>query len=170
MTRFTTDSIFQALRQPLALVEDQERRQAFERYVEAARTSLERSVFDLLSTLVQEVDAQVQEHYRARLQYQPDGLELEVQPVQREERPDAAEEPAWSAAEGGVEKITIRIPAELKDLVTQAAARGGTSLNSWLIRTLARTLRDLEDSRPAPPPPPSPPGRGARLSGWLGGE
>ncbi len=170
MTRFSTDSIFQALRQPLALVEDQERRQAYERYVEAARTSLERSVFDLLSALVQEVDTQVQEHYRIRLQYQPDGLELEVQPAPREARADSGEEPAWSA-EGEVEKITIRIPAELKDLVAQAAARGGTSLNSWLIRTLARTLRDLEDTRPAPPPPPPPrPGRGNRFSGWLGGE
>ena len=47
---FKTESVFEALKSPLGLVEDPERRQAFERYVEAARYPLERAVFDLLSS------------------------------------------------------------------------------------------------------------------------
>lgn len=174
MADISTDAIFDALRQPLALVEDDARRQAIERYVEAARIPLERAVFDLLSAAVDEINAVIKERYEARLTYRPGGLSLEVRPAPGA----AAGEPeiAWSLGEGEVEKITIRIPAELKDLVAQAATRAGTSLNSWFVRTLAQALRDAErHAAPQPPPPPHPPHsghgqRGFRLSGWVGGE
>jgi len=167
MVELRTDSVFDALQQPLDLVDDPERRQAFARYVEAARIPLERAVFDLLSATVDAVNAEVQAHYQLRLHYRPGALELEVKP-QEEPRPDVAGT-AWQLAEGDVEKVTIRIPAELKELVVQAAGRAGTSLNSWFVRTLARTLRDLEEGPPGPPPPPRR-GPGARLTGWIGDE
>ena len=78
-------------------------------------------------------------------------------------------------AEGEVEKITLRIPAELKDLATEAAAKAGLSVNSWFVRVLARALRSAETPEPPQPPrrhwphePPQRPGRGQRLSGWVG--
>jgi hypothetical protein len=180
---FKTDAVFEALRSPLGLVEDQEKRQAFERYVEAARYPLERAVFDLLSALVSTVEGQVQDRYRLRLSYQPGALLLDVEPVP-EPAGATAEMPEWtSAADGETEKITIRIPAELKDLATQAASSAGLSANSWFVRALARSLRSMDDAPrpprapgwPEPPemPLPRPPrhGRGAKkLQGWYGGE
>ena len=181
---FKTDAVFEALKSPLNLVEDQEKRQAFERYVEAARYPLERAVFDLLSELVSAVDGQVQERYRLRLSYRPGALLLDVEPIPQPAGA-TADMPEWtSAGDGETEKITIRIPAELKDLATQAASSAGLSANSWFVRALARSLRSMEETSrpprgpgwPEPPTPPSPPrppqhGRQAKkLQGWYGGE
>jgi hypothetical protein len=161
-------------------VEDQEKRQAFERYVEAARYPLERAVFDLLSELVAAVDTQVHDRYRLRLSYRPGALLLDVDPVSQPETP--RDVPEWtSAGDGETEKITIRIPAELKDLATQAASSAGLSANSWFVRALARSLRTMDEAPrpprrpgwPEPPEPPRPPreGRtGKKLQGWYGGE
>lgn len=174
-----TDSVFEALKSPLGLVEDEQKRQAFERYVEAARYPLERAVFDLLSELVTAADAKVSDRYHLRLSYRPGALQLDVEPVQgaAQEAP-AGDVPDWSAVDGETEKITIRIPAELKDLATQAAATAGLSANSWFVRAMARSLRAMEDRPdvPRPPRPPEPPRhgelgkQGKRLQGWYGGE
>ncbi len=168
MADISTDAIFDALKQPLALVEDEDRRRALERYVDAARIPLERAVFDLLSAVVDEINAAIKDRYEARLTYRPGGLSLEVRPTGGAGEPEIA----WSLGEGEVEKITIRIPAELKDLVVQAATRAGTSLNSWFVRTLAQAIRDVErHAERTPPPSPERPGRqGSRLTGWIGGE
>jgi hypothetical protein len=180
MMEFKTDAVFEALKSPLNLVEDQEKRQAFERYVEAARYPLERAVFDLLSALVSAVDGQVRERYRLRLSYQPGALLLDVEPVPQPEGAPA-DVPEWtSASDGETEKITIRIPAELKDLATQAASSAGLSANSWFVRALARSLRSIDDTPrpprgpwPQPPEPPRPPQQGRqakKLQGWYGGD
>ena len=166
-TEFRTERVFDAFKQPLALIEDDARRRAIETYIEAARTPVERAVFDVLSELVQSLDERVGEHYRVRLAYRPGGLALEV-----EERVQNGEQEQWSALEGDVEKITIRIPAELKELATQAAARAGTSANTWFVKALGRALRNIE-VQSAPPPPSwrhERRGRGTRLSGWVGGD
>jgi hypothetical protein len=143
-----TEPVFDALKQPLALIESDERRRSIETYVEAARTPLERAVFDLMSQLAQAVD----------------------------EKTGNGEEAQYSSLEGDVEKITIRIPAELKDLAQQAASKAGTSANTWFVKALARAVRNIE-VQTAPPPPPRfgreerhGPSRGSRLSGWIGGD
>ena len=186
---FRTDAVFEALKSPLALVEDPEKRQAFERYVEAARSSLERAVFDLLSEMVTAVEARVSDRYRLRLSYRPGALSLDVEPAPRAAG-DASAEADLSdlTGDGETEKITIRIPAELKDLATQAASAAGLSANSWFVRAMARSLRGMEAERRPPhaPPPPHPPHtphapeppepprgprgpQGKRLQGWYGG-
>jgi hypothetical protein len=164
-----TEPVFDALKQPLALIESEDRRRQVETYIEASRVPVERAVHDLMSQLVQHIDEQIGEHYRVRLSYHPGGLGLEI-----EEKVQDGEEARWTALEGDVEKITIRIPAELKDLATQAAARAGTSANSWFIKALARATRSMDAQNPSPPPPPGwrheRHGRGDRFSGWIGGE
>jgi hypothetical protein len=173
-TELRTEALFDALKQPLALIDNDERRRQIETYVEAARVPLERAVNDLMSQLVQAIDEQVSEHYRIRLAYRPGGLALEV-----EEKTGNGDEARWTALEGDIEKITIRIPAELKDLATQAAQRGGTSANSWFVKALARALRASEAAQ-------TPPSwgqesrhrerddrsgrRGSRFTGWVGGD
>lgn len=49
------------------------------------------------------------------------------------------------AAEGGVgeelsARITLRLPEGLKQSVEQAAAREGVSVNTWLVRAMARSI------------------------------
>jgi len=172
-TELRTEPLFDALKQPLALIESDDRRRQIETYIEAARIPLERAVHDLMSQLATSVDEQVTAHYRVRLAYQPGGLSVEVD----KKAPANGEEQPFSTAEGDVEKITIRIPAELKDLAQQAASRAGTSANTWFVKALARAVRNIE-VQTAPPPPQRgwreerrpPGGRGSRLSGWVGGD
>jgi hypothetical protein len=162
------EPLFDALKQPLALIEDDERRRQIETYVEAARTPLERAAYDLLSRAIQAIDERVGEHYRVRLAYRPDGPAVEV-----EERVGGeGDEARWSGMEGDVEKITIRIPSELKDLATQAAASAGTSANTWFVKALARALRNMESQqRPQAWREERRERRhGSRLSGWVGGD
>ena len=160
---FTTESIFQALKSPLAVVDSPERRTQLEDYVDAARLPLERSVFDLLSNFAEAVDAEVSSHYQVALSYRPGVLDLQVQASEQAEQP---EEP-WSLAEGEVEKITLRIPAELKDLASEAAARSGLSVNSWFVRVLASALRRAEEPEERHRRRGR---RGQRLTGWVGPE
>lgn len=157
--------VLDALRQPLPLVEDPQRRAQLEAYIEAARPQVERAVFDLMSQLVATLGEQVGDHYRVRLAYRPEGLALEV-----EEKVQDGDEERWSALEGDVEKITIRVPAELKDLATQAASRAGTSANSWFVKALARAIRNVEAQQQSPPWREERHHRGSRLSGWVGGD
>lgn len=170
MTEFTTESIFQALKSPLAVVDNPERRSQLEDYVEAARLSLDRSVSDLLSRFAEAVNAEVSTHYQVALGYRPGVLDLEV----RAREPGEPAEEVWSLAEGEVEKITLRIPAELKDLATEAAAKAGLSVNAWFVRVLARALRSAEAPEPAIEERRGRHGRhrrhGQRLTGWVGPE
>lgn len=159
---FTTESIFEALKGPLAVVDSPERRSQLEDYVEAARPPLERSVFDLLSRFAETVNGEVSTYYQVALGYRPGVLDLEVRAQEPSEPPGET----WTLAEGEVEKITLRIPAELKDLATEAAAKAGLSVNAWFVRVLARALRSAEGAEPAAEERHGHHGR--RLTGWVG--
>jgi len=172
MTEFTTDSIFAALKSLLAVVDNEERRKQIESYIDAARSPLERAVFDLLSRFAESVNDQVAAHYRVNLSYRPGLLDVEVRAI---EKGEPAEDVVWSLSEGDVEKVTLRIPAELKELATEAAAKASLSANSWFLRVLARALRNAEMPEPPDDGPPrhgrhDRHGPGQRLSGWVGPE
>jgi hypothetical protein len=168
VTELRTEPVFDALKQPLALIESDERRRAIETYIEAARVPLERAVFDLMSQLVQAIDEKTGEQLRIRLAYQTGGLTLEV-----DEKTGDGDDARWSADSGDVEKITIRVPAELKELATEAASQAGTSANTWFIKALARALRSSE-TRQEPPVWRDETSRrhskGSRITGWVGGD
>lgn len=171
MTEFTTDSIFEALRSLLAVIDNEERRKQIEAYIDAARSPLERAVFDLLSQFAQSVNSQVSAHYKINLSYKPGLLDVEVAAVE----PGARADETWSFAEGDVEKITLRIPAELKELATEAASKASLSANSWFLRMLARALRNAEvsesdEERHSHHKRHGRHGPGQRLSGWVGPE
>lgn len=169
MTEFTTDSIFDALKGHLGVIDSPERREQIEAYIDSAQVLLERSVFDVLSQFAETVNGEVSAHYQVSLGYRPGVLNLEVRPTEPSEPTDEA----WSMAEGDVDKVTLRIPSELKELATEAAAKAGLSVNSWFVRVLARALRSVE----SPEPPDMPRRRdrhgrrggiGKRLTGWVG--
>ncbi len=162
------DSIIDALKSPLGIIDNPERRSQIEDYIEAARLPLERAVFDLLSQFAESVNDEVSAHYQVTLSYRAGVLDLAVQAAEAAE-PDGA---AWSMADGEVEKITLRIPAELKELAAEAASQASLSANSWFVKTLSRHLRKVDPSESG--------GRrgrrgrhhqgGQKLSGWVGGE
>jgi hypothetical protein len=168
MTEFTTESIFEALKSPLGIVDNEERRSQLEGYIEAARLPLERSVSDLLSQFSEAVNGEVSAHYEVTLGYRPGVLDLEV----RAREPSEPPEEVWSLAEGEVEKITLRIPAELKDLATEAAAKASLSVNAWFVRVLARALRSAEGLEPPAMERHSRRehrhSHGRRVTGWVG--
>lgn len=66
-------------------------------------------------------------------------------------------ESAGAAAEDLSARITLRLPDSLKGAVETAAAREGVSVNTWLVRAIARSV----ESRPRQT------GAGKRLSGWA---
>jgi hypothetical protein len=129
--------ILQAFEQPLALVDDPERRGDFQRLLEMARFAVERSLFDAFSqaaTVVNESQGDV----RARLEYLNGTLNFVVEPATPERSEDGPAQAPF--IEGDPEKVTIRIPKELKDLIDRAANFQGLSANSWYIRELSRTI------------------------------
>ena len=159
------DSIIDALKSPLGVIDNPERRAQIEDYIEAARLPLERAVFDLLSQLAESVNDEVSAHYQVTLAYRAGVLDLAVQAAE-------ADDAAWSMADGEVEKITLRIPAELKEMAAEAASQASLSANSWFVKTLSRHLRHVDESERARRR-----GRrgrrhqgGQKLSGWVGGE
>ena len=50
------DEVFDSLKQPLALIEDSQRRDEMQRFIETARVHQERAVFDLISDIVARVN------------------------------------------------------------------------------------------------------------------
>jgi hypothetical protein len=141
---FQTEPVFQSLKSLLAVVENAERRRQLEDYIDAARVGLDRALFDVLSRFAEGVNDQVAAHYEVSLNYRPGVLDLDVRP--REPGEPAGD--VWSTAEGDVEKITLRIPGELKELATEAAAKSGLSVNAWFVRVLARALRGADVAEP----------------------
>jgi len=128
------NAVFDALQRPLALIDSPERRAEIERYVEAARIHLERAIFDLLSRIVESINEA--SGANAHLRYEAGVLRLVVE---SREAPEAEGEPIF-AADADMEKVTIRLPKDLKDLIDQAASLRGSSANAWYIRELGRTV------------------------------
>ena len=66
--------------------------------------------------------------------------------------------------DGGVSRINVRLPDQMKARVETAAAREGVSINSWLVRAAAAAL---ERSDPGRAPARRVPQGGQRFTGWV---
>jgi plasmid stabilization system protein ParE len=56
-------------------------------------------------------------------------------------------EPAPTYDDSDLEKVTLRLPKELKELIDMAAGRYGISANNWYVRELSRTIaRQVHES------------------------
>ncbi|HEX5139506.1 MAG TPA: hypothetical protein VFX19_01055 [Dehalococcoidia bacterium] len=128
-----------ALEQPLALVTEPEARDRVQAYIAAARPHVERAAFDLISQAVTAFRESSPET-RVRLEYTTGRLNLEI---------DDAQEagPSASFDDSEVEKVTLRLPRELKNLIDASAGQYGISANNWYVRALSRMMmRHLRDS------------------------
>jgi hypothetical protein len=158
------DEVFDSLQRPLALVEDQQRREDMQRFLDAARIHQERAVVDLISDMVAKVN-EASGDTRVRLEYQAREFRLAVETNTPE--PDTGD--PMTRMDGDLEKVTIRLPKILKDRIDQAVSERGTSLNSWYVRGLARSVAHHTRGRPEGAGFGPPIGRGGRGRGRFGG-
>src|SRR4051794_31992475 len=103
------------------------------RLAAALRASVGLRVLDALSEAVLELNEQLPSgHVEVRL----DGRDPSLVFVSEE-----AEEPQFAATPAGeAARITLRLAEALKAEAEAAAAREGLSVNSWLVRSIARAI------------------------------
>jgi hypothetical protein len=83
---------------------------------------------------------------------------------------DAAAEVRLPVAEGddaAMVRINLRLPANLKALIEDAAAGGGLSVNTWIVRAAAAGLASEGRRGARPPAQPSDRVGGQSYSGWV---
>jgi len=129
--------IIDALRSDLtavAAVGDEQTAQTAERIGIALESSLALRLVDAFAAAAVELNAQLPNgHVEVRLA----GRDPEL--VYVEDAPREAE-PQTAAEEGTSARITLRLADALKDQIESAAAAGGVSVNTWIVRTLARAV------------------------------
>ncbi len=131
----------------VAAVGDEQVAAAAERLIQALRASAGMRLLEALGEAALEVSAQLPEgHVEVRLA----GADPELVYVGGA----PADAPAVATDDGLTARITLRLPESLKRDLEEAAAREGVSLNTWLVRALARST--------APPPRRT----GNRLTGY----
>ena len=114
----------------MQLLTDPASRERIEAYIAAARPQVERAAFDILSYVVNALN-EASTYQRAALEYAEGGLRLRIDESQDEE-------PETSFGDDDLERVTLRLPRGLKELIDSAAERHGISANNWYVRALSR--------------------------------
>jgi hypothetical protein len=82
-----------------------------------------------------------------------------------EDPPEGVATPASvEADDGGVARINLRMPDQLKGRIEQAASSEGLSVNGWLVRAATAALERTDPGRRREPRPPL---GGQRYTGWV---
>lgn len=130
----------EALRQDIAALTalgDEATRGAGERITAAVGPIVTVRLLELLGTAALEVSGQMS-HGHAELRVAGDEVSLVV--VAEPEGPGVPDDGEMSA------RITLRLPEQLKSRVEDAAAREGTSTNTWIIKALTRATSAIGSS------------------------
>ncbi len=140
-----TDPLLQAFDDALALIEDDDQRERFSRVLAASRPAVDRAAVDLVGDVVDTINEALGDEARVQLTVASDGVSVAVT------RPDADVDdtaPSLAATTEEMERLTLRLPAEVKAQATTIAAEAAMSLNTWIVRSIARALaRELERDR-----------------------
>ena len=136
----TFEKVLEAFDAALELVEDPEQRTRLTRVIQASQASVERATQDLVAGLVEEVNTKLGES-QIELRHTQNGLDISVVAAPTE-TPDEDSDGPWRYADSEVEKVTLRVPVELKDRASNSAKESGLSLNAWFTRLLARELHE----------------------------
>ncbi len=101
----------------------------------ALEPSLGRRLQEALSEAALELSSQLDE---GRIELRVAGGDPELVYVSSEE---ATAAPADASSEESLSaRVTLRLPDSLKSRIEDAAATGGVSLNTWIVRTLSRAV------------------------------
>ena len=170
-TEIDLGPLLAGLEQPLQLISDADTRDRLQAYINAARPQVERAAFDVLSQAVNAFNDANPEQ-RAHLEYGDGALHVRMEAA-------SDSEPAPAFDDSDLEKVTLRLPKELKELIDMAAGRHGISANNWYVRELSRTIarqvhnamreagrEDRRDGRRRG----FYRGRGGSLQGFVGGD
>ena len=146
------DGYVQALREDLAriaAVGDESTARAAELLSVALESAVGRRLLEALGEAALELNSQLE---TGRVEIRFAGSDPELVYV-----PDEESAPAEPADEAFTARITLRLPESLKNRLDAAAALHGTSVNTWLVHVLQRTL----ETRPT-----TPGGNRRRLTGY----
>jgi HicB family len=118
----------------VAAVGDEATAKAAERLIQALRSSAGLRLLEALGDVALEISAQLPSgHVEVRLSGQDPALVYVGEEPAVEQAPQADED-------GETARITLRLPETLKQRIEEAAGREGVSVNSWLVRALARSF------------------------------
>ncbi len=165
--RIEVRPVIEAFDSALQLIQDTDERDRFQHVLEASSDSVRSAVHDIISQAVNEVNEAADGAVRVSLGYGADGLDLTVDTPTPEETADDQGALHITFDDSEVERLTLRLPAELKEMAAQHADSSGVSLNTWLTRLVSHEAgrRERGERRRGRR------GRGSRQSmkGWIGG-
>lgn len=132
------EAYVQAIREDLARIAaigDESTARVAEMLAGALEPSLGRRLQEALSEAALELSSQLDE---GRIEVRVAGGDPELVYVSSEEATAAAADA--SSEESLSARVTLRLPDSLKSRIEDAAATGGVSLNTWIVRTLSRAV------------------------------
>jgi hypothetical protein len=138
---FDLRRIVEAQKKALALVENPEKREAMERFLESSGPLAESATRDAIHEMVEEMNAQLAPHARVRLVQEGSKLLPEVVSLTEE----IGRRRTVVIDSDSISKVLVRMPSEVKSKAMEAAQRAGTSLNSWTVSVLDRALSNLRE-------------------------
>lgn len=165
--RIEVGPVIDAFDAALQLIQDEDERQRFQRVLEASSDSVRGAVHDIVSQVVGEVNEVADGAVRVALAYGADGLDLTVDVPTPEETSDDDDVLHITFDDSEVERLTLRLPAELKELAARHADSSGVSLNTWLTRLVSHEAgrRERGERRRGRRRR----GAGQSMKGWIGG-
>lgn len=134
------DGLIQALREDLvrvAALGDEQMSRAADLLSLAMEASLGRRIQDALAEAALELNDQLES---AHVELRVAGRDLQLVLVREDGTAPGPADEAYSA------RITLRLPERLKQRIESAAAREGTSVNTWLVQAVQRAV---ESRRPS---------------------
>ena len=154
--------ILEAFDDALALVEDGEQRARLQRVLRAATPAVESAALGIVQAAATEVNEASGGAIQAEVVHGADGPELRVEAASPAEQTNTAPNFEFDASE--IERLTLRLPSELKEIAAIAAEQAGVSLNAWLTRIVSQEVgrrrgRDAGRSEHSGP---------HTLKGWIG--
>ena len=138
---FDLRRIAESQKKALALVENPDRREVLERFLESSGPLVEAATREVLHELVEEINVQLAPHARLRLIQEGSNVVPEIvrlgEEISRGRR--------RVIDRGTISKVLVRMPSNVKTRATEAAHKAGTSLNSWTVNVLDRALVGLRE-------------------------
>lgn len=132
----------------------QESRAVAQRLTAAVDPALRLMLLDALSAAAAEITRELAPR-SVELRLRAGEPEFAVTPIRtdRGQPPEdpvtlAPDPPDLSTGEGGIARVNLRLPDQLKNRVEQAADREGLSINAWLVRAVAGAVARRENPSP----------------------